>query len=75
MNNIPKVKIGIVAVSRDCFPKSLSASRRSSVVKACKEKNIDIYEKFFKLMYLPKDGNESTNDRNVQQNTENQVKQ
>ena len=38
-------------------------------------KNIDIYEKFFKLMYLPKDGNESTNDRDVQQNTENQVKQ
>lgn len=41
---MPTVKPGIVAVSRDCFPKSLSASRRSNVVKACKEKNIDIYE-------------------------------
>ena len=23
MNNIPQVKVGIVAVSRDCFPESL----------------------------------------------------
>ena len=44
MTNMPEVKLGIAAVSRDCFPKSLSASRRSAVVKACKEKNIDIYE-------------------------------
>lgn len=41
---MPAVKLGIAAVSRDCFPKSLSASRRSNVVKACKEKNVDIYE-------------------------------
>ena len=41
---MPTVKLGIAAVSRDCFPKSLSASRRSNVVKACREKNIDIYE-------------------------------
>ena len=27
--NIPKVKIGIVAVSRDCFPESLSVNRRT----------------------------------------------
>ena len=32
MNNIPKVKIGIVAVSRDCFPKSLSVNRRKALV-------------------------------------------
>lgn len=44
MKNMPVVKLGIAAVSRDCFPKSLSASRRSNVVKACKEKNIEIYE-------------------------------
>ena len=25
MNNLPKIKVGIVAVSRDCFPESLSA--------------------------------------------------
>lgn len=34
MKNIPTVKLGIIAVSRDCFPMSLSASRRSAVVKA-----------------------------------------
>ena len=28
MNNIPQVKLGIVAVSRDCFPESLSVNRR-----------------------------------------------
>ncbi|MGN1135647.1 MAG: L-fucose/L-arabinose isomerase family protein [Oscillospiraceae bacterium] len=44
MKNVPAVKLGIAAVSRDCFPKSLSASRRSNVVKACKEKGIEIYE-------------------------------
>ncbi|WP_394927450.1 L-fucose/L-arabinose isomerase family protein [uncultured Robinsoniella sp.] len=38
MNNMPKVKIGIVAVSRDCFPESLSVSRREALVKAYKEK-------------------------------------
>ena len=31
MNNIPEVKIGIAAVSRDCFPKSLSETRRKAV--------------------------------------------
>lgn len=30
--NIPEVKLGIVAVSRDCFPVSLSASRRAAIV-------------------------------------------
>ena len=46
MNNMPKVKIGIVAVSRDCFPESLSISRREALVKAYKEKygEEDIYE-------------------------------
>lgn len=34
MRNIPKVKLGIVAVSRDCFPISLSRSRRAAVVEA-----------------------------------------
>ena len=32
--NTPEVKLGIIAVSRDCFPKTLSASRRENV---CKE--------------------------------------
>ena len=44
MNNMPEVKIGIVAVSRDCFPESLSVNRRKALVEAYKakydEKNI-----------------------------------
>lgn len=44
MKNIPEVKMGIVAVSRDCFPISLSEKRRKLVVKACKTKSIDIRE-------------------------------
>ena len=31
-DNIPKIKIGIVAVSRDCFPENLSVTRRESIV-------------------------------------------
>ena len=45
-HNMPKTKIGIVAVSRDCFPESLSVTRREALVKAYKEKYDpeDIYE-------------------------------
>ena len=38
MNNVPKVKIGIVAVSRDCFPESLSVNRRKALVEAYTKK-------------------------------------
>ncbi|MBP3421352.1 MAG: L-fucose/L-arabinose isomerase family protein [Lachnospiraceae bacterium] len=38
MNNAPEVKIGIVAVSRDCFPESLSVNRRKALVEAYKAK-------------------------------------
>ena len=43
---MPQVKIGIVAVSRDCFPETLSVSRRQALVKAYKEKygDAEIYE-------------------------------
>ena len=34
MNNIPVVKLGLIAVSRDCFPMSLSENRRKAVVEA-----------------------------------------
>ncbi|MBE5875803.1 MAG: fucose isomerase [Lachnospiraceae bacterium] len=46
MINIPKVKVGIVAVSRDCFPESLSVNRRKALVEAYKAKYdaADIYE-------------------------------
>ncbi|CDZ24971.1 L-fucose isomerase [[Clostridium] cellulosi] len=42
--NIPEVKLGIVAVSRDCFVISLSEKRRKAIVESCKSKGIDIYE-------------------------------
>lgn len=38
MNNLPKVKVGIVAVSRDCFPESLSVNRRKALIEAYKAK-------------------------------------
>lgn len=38
MNNLPQVKVGIVAVSRDCFPESLSVNRRKALVKAYTDK-------------------------------------
>ena len=41
MNNMPVVKLGIIAVSRDCFPRTLSESRRKAVVAAYKG---DLYE-------------------------------
>ncbi|MBD9088413.1 MAG: L-fucose/L-arabinose isomerase family protein [Lachnospira sp.] len=46
MMNKPTVKVGIVAVSRDCFPESLSVTRRQNLVNAYKAKyNADeIYE-------------------------------
>ena len=46
MSNMPKMKIGIVAVSRDCFPESLSVNRRKALVEAYAKKYdaADIYE-------------------------------
>ena len=44
MKNIPEVKLGIVAVSRNCFPMTLSESRRIKVVENYKEKYGEIYE-------------------------------
>ena len=41
MKNIPEIKLGIIAVSRDCFPVTLSEKRRANIVKAYKG---DIYE-------------------------------
>lgn len=46
MQNIPKIKVGIVAVSRDCFPESLSVNRRKALVTAYEKKygKENIYE-------------------------------
>lgn len=46
MSNIPEIKVGIVAVSRDCFPESLSVNRRAALVSAYTKKygKENIYE-------------------------------
>ena len=41
LSNVPQVKCGIIAVSRDCFPVSLSAARRQAIVSAF---GADLYE-------------------------------
>ena len=42
MNNIPEVKLGLIAVSRDCFPIILSEKRRAAIAAAYK--GSDLYE-------------------------------
>ncbi|MDR1319092.1 MAG: fucose isomerase [Treponema sp.] len=42
--NIPEVTLGIIAVSRDCFVRSLSENRRSKVAAACAQKGIAVFE-------------------------------
>ena len=44
LTNIPQVKLGIIAVSRDCFVISLSERRRSAVAAACRAQGTEIYE-------------------------------
>ena len=41
MKNIPDVKLGLVAVSRDCFPIALSEKRRAAIVAAYQD---ELYE-------------------------------
>jgi len=36
MKNVPEVKLGVIAVSRDCFPIELSKRRRVALAKECK---------------------------------------
>lgn len=38
MNTIPELKVGIAAVSRDCFPEALSVGRRNALVAAYEAK-------------------------------------
>jgi L-fucose isomerase-like protein len=44
MKNTPKVRLGIVAVSRDCFPVELSRKRRVQVVAACRKAGLPVTE-------------------------------
>ena len=44
LTNIPEVKLGIIAVSRDCFIIDLSERRRSAIVSACAKDGLSVYE-------------------------------
>ena len=44
MQNIPVVNLGVVAVSRDCFPIELSRKRRQNVMAACRKNNVQVTE-------------------------------
>lgn len=44
MKNLPEINMGLVAVSRDCFPIELSKTRRERVAKACADLDIKITE-------------------------------
>ena len=44
LTNIPEVKLGMIAVSRDCFIISLSERRRSAIAEACKAQGTEVYE-------------------------------
>lgn len=44
MNNVPNVKLGLVAVSRDCFPIELSRKRRIRLAEECRKKAVAVAE-------------------------------
>ena len=44
MKNVPDITLGILAVSRDCFPAELSRKRRIKVVEECSKRNIAVTE-------------------------------
>src|SRR5450756_2220108 len=43
MMNIPVTKLGIVAVSRDCFPSSLSRARLGKVAHSCASRGLSVF--------------------------------
>lgn len=44
MKNMPVVKAGLVAVSRDCFPIGLSRKRRGELIKQCRAAKLPVVE-------------------------------
>jgi len=42
INNIPKIVLGVVAVSRDCFPLELSQRRRDKVYEECQKLGLPV---------------------------------
>ena len=43
-SNIPTVHLGLIAVSRDCFPVELSERRRAAIAAACERRGLPITE-------------------------------
>ena len=50
MNNIPRVSLVLVAVSRDCFPIELSRQRRDKVYAACRKSKLPIKVNVYTLL-------------------------
>jgi L-fucose isomerase-like protein len=44
MKNMPVIKAGVVAVSRDCFPIELSRKRRGELMKECRARKLPVVE-------------------------------
>jgi L-fucose isomerase-like protein len=44
MQNMPKIKMGLVGVSRDCFPVELARTRLKKVVAECKKLKLNVVE-------------------------------
>jgi L-fucose isomerase-like protein len=44
MDNLPDVRVGLVAVSRDCFPRELSEKRRRRLGEVCAKKKMSVEE-------------------------------
>jgi len=44
MNNVPEIRMGLIAVSRDCFPVELSRERRKKLIEACRNKKLPVVE-------------------------------
>ncbi|MGB6032394.1 MAG: fucose isomerase [Bacteroidota bacterium] len=44
MRNVPEITMGLIAVSRDCFPIALSQKRRKRVIEECRTKAIPVVE-------------------------------
>ncbi|MCX8161326.1 MAG: fucose isomerase [Candidatus Saccharicenans sp.] len=44
MGNIPQVKVGLIAVSRDCFPVELSRKRRMALAAECQKLGLSLVE-------------------------------
>ena len=49
MKNVPEIKIGVVAVSRDCFPESLAVNRRKAVI-AEYEKKLKLEQNIIQIL-------------------------